>query len=37
LAAVDDVGRAVGAGVGDGDTLFMDVQADEKGGRLCRG
>ena len=34
LADGDDVGRAVGAGVGDGDTLFMAVETDEKGGRL---
>jgi hypothetical protein len=31
LADRDDLGRAIGAGVGDGDTLRMDVQNDEKG------
>jgi hypothetical protein len=37
LADVDDVGRAVGAGVGHSDGFFVDVQTDEKGGRLCHG
>jgi hypothetical protein len=34
---IHDVGRPVGAGVGHGDALFVDVQTDEKGGRLCHG
>jgi hypothetical protein len=37
LADIDDLGRVIGACVGYGDTLFVDVQADEKGGRLCHG
>jgi hypothetical protein len=37
LADVHDVGRTVGAGVGHRDRLFVDVQADEKNGRLCQG
>jgi hypothetical protein len=37
LADVDDIGRAVGAGVGNRDGLLVDVQTDEKGGRLCHG
>jgi hypothetical protein len=37
LTDIHDVGRSVGASMGHGDALFVDVQTDEKGGRLCHG
>jgi hypothetical protein len=37
LADIDDIGRAIGAGVGHSDAVLVDVQTDEKGGRLCHG
>jgi hypothetical protein len=37
LADVDDIGRAVGAGMGHSDRVLVDVQTDETGGRLCHG